>query len=170
MTRSQAATVVERDRREREERCQRWQRGQAQAAYAAFLRGDMDALPQYFDPDVVWHIPGRSAMAGTIEGSASVLATLSNVAALIADGTVRLEVHDLLAGRLTPSRSAARADGELGRHLTIPSVTLIAAMIAPPSVTETNELTKPMLKNHRRIQASARSSKAIAASASSTAA
>ncbi len=68
-----------------------------QAAYAAFLRGDMDALPDYFDPDVVWHIPGRSAMAGTIEGSANVIAALRDVAALLADGTVRLEVHDVLA-------------------------------------------------------------------------
>jgi uncharacterized protein len=68
-----------------------------QAAYAAFLRGDMDALPEYFDPDVVWHVPGRSAMAGTIEGRASVIAALTEVAALIAAGTVRLEVHDVLA-------------------------------------------------------------------------
>jgi uncharacterized protein len=68
-----------------------------QAAYAAFLRGDMDALPAYFDPEVVWHVPGRSAVSGTIEGSANVIAALGTVAALIADGTVRLEVHDVLA-------------------------------------------------------------------------
>jgi len=68
-----------------------------QAAYAAFLRGDMDALPEYFDPDVVWHVPGRSAMAGAIEGRANVIAALTDVAALIAAGTVRLEVHDVLA-------------------------------------------------------------------------
>ena len=67
------------------------------AAYAAFLRGDVEAWPEYFDPEVVWHIPGRSAMAGTLEGRANVLAALSDVAALIANGTVRLEVHDVLA-------------------------------------------------------------------------
>ena len=54
-------------------------------------------------------------------------------------------------------------------HLTAPSAALIPAMIAPPSVTETNELRKPVAKNRRRIQARARSSNAIAASASSTA-
>jgi len=42
-------------------------------------------------------------------------------------------------------------------------------MIAPPGVTETNELRKPVPKNCRRIQASARSSNAIAVSASSSA-
>ena len=45
----------------------------------------------------------------------------------------------------------------------------MVAMIAPPSVTETNELRKPVPENRRRIQASARRSNAIAASASSTA-
>ena len=68
-----------------------------QAAYATFLRGDMDALPEYFDPDVVWHVPGRSAMAGTVAGRANVIAALSEVSALIAAGTVRLQVHDVLA-------------------------------------------------------------------------
>ncbi len=68
-----------------------------QAAYAAFLRGDLESLPQYFDPDVVWHVPGRSAMAGTVEGRANVIAALGGVVALIANGTVRLEVHDVLA-------------------------------------------------------------------------
>jgi uncharacterized protein len=67
------------------------------AAYAAFLRGDVDALPEYFDPDVVWHVPGRSPMAGTIEGRANVIAALTSVLAMIADGSVRLEVHDVLA-------------------------------------------------------------------------
>jgi hypothetical protein len=54
-------------------------------------------------------------------------------------------------------------------QLTAPSAALIVAMIAPPRVTEMNELRKPAPKNRRRIQASARSSNAIAASASSTA-
>ena len=68
-----------------------------QAGYAAFLRGDVDAFPQFFDPDVVWHIPGRSPVAGTIEGRDNVIAALTNVLAMIADGTVRLELHDVLA-------------------------------------------------------------------------
>jgi hypothetical protein len=55
------------------------------------------------------------------------------------------------------------------RQLTAPSATLIVAMIASPSVTERSELRKPVPKNLRRIQASARSSNAITASARSTA-
>jgi hypothetical protein len=43
-------------------------------------------------------------------------------------------------------------------------------MIAPPRVMETNERTKPVLKNRQRIQASVSSSNPIAASASSSAA
>jgi len=42
-------------------------------------------------------------------------------------------------------------------------------MIAPPSVMEMNERRKPVLKKRQRIQASVRSSNAIAARASSSA-
>ena len=42
-------------------------------AFAAFGRGDIDALQrQYFAPDICWHFPGRSVLAGDHEGVAQV--------------------------------------------------------------------------------------------------
>ena len=46
----------------------------------------------------------------------------------------------------------------------------MAAMIAPPSATETNEPRKPVPKKRERIQESVRSSKAITATATISAA
>jgi uncharacterized protein len=32
--------------------------------YDAFSRGDMQTLRELFHPDIVWHAPGRSQLAG----------------------------------------------------------------------------------------------------------
>jgi hypothetical protein len=38
-------------------------------AFAAFGRGDIDAMQdQYFAPDIRWHFPGRSQLAGEFHG------------------------------------------------------------------------------------------------------
>jgi uncharacterized protein len=67
-----------------------------QAAYSAFLRGDLDALPEYFDPDIVWHIPGRGELAGDLEGLPRVIEALASLPELTG-GTLKLTVHDVLA-------------------------------------------------------------------------
>jgi ketosteroid isomerase-like protein len=36
----------------------------ARRGYDAFARGDMDTLRELFDPEIVWHFPGRSPLAG----------------------------------------------------------------------------------------------------------
>ena len=36
--------------------------------YDAFSRGDMDTLRELFHPDIVWHAPGRSQLAGDPPG------------------------------------------------------------------------------------------------------
>jgi ketosteroid isomerase-like protein len=41
--------------------------------YDAFGRGDMDTLRALFDPDIVWHAPGRSQLAGDHQGVDAVL-------------------------------------------------------------------------------------------------
>jgi ketosteroid isomerase-like protein len=43
-------------------------------AYAAFNTGDMDTLNEVFDESIVWHLPGRSAMAKDYEGRDATLA------------------------------------------------------------------------------------------------
>jgi ketosteroid isomerase-like protein len=65
-------------------------------AFAAFGRGDIDALQdQYFAPDIRWHFPGRSQLAGDHEGAALVAEMLGRPSEL-SGGTHRIELHDVL--------------------------------------------------------------------------
>jgi ketosteroid isomerase-like protein len=65
-------------------------------AFAAFGRGDIDALQrQYFAPDIRWHFPGRSVLAGDHEGVAQVAEKLGQPAKL-SGGTHRMELHDVI--------------------------------------------------------------------------
>jgi len=65
-------------------------------AFAAFGRGDIDALQrQYFAPDIRWHFPGRSPLAGDHEGVGSVAQMLGRPAEL-SGGTHRIELHDVI--------------------------------------------------------------------------
>ena len=65
--------------------------------FAAFGRGDLDALrDQYFAGDIRWHIPGRSPVSGDYDGVAQVLGLFGRFFEL-AGGTLRLELHDVLA-------------------------------------------------------------------------
>jgi ketosteroid isomerase-like protein len=41
--------------------------------YDAFSRGDMQTLRELFHPDIVWHAPGRSQLAGDHRGVDAVL-------------------------------------------------------------------------------------------------
>ena len=67
------------------------------AAFAAFGRGDLDALrDQFFAPEVRFNFPGRGALAGDHEGVAQVLAMFGRSFELTG-GTIRLEVHDVIA-------------------------------------------------------------------------
>src|ERR1700704_6515214 len=49
-------------------------------AYAAFNTGDMDTLIEVFDESIVWHLPGRSAMAKDYEGRDATLAYFGQLA------------------------------------------------------------------------------------------
>jgi uncharacterized protein len=65
--------------------------------FAAFGRGDIDALrDQYFAGDIRWHVPGRSPLAGDYDGVAQVLDLFGRLFEL-SGGTLRLELHDVLA-------------------------------------------------------------------------
>jgi uncharacterized protein len=64
--------------------------------YGAFSRGDMQALRELFDPDIVWHTPGRSQLAGDYRGVDAVLGFFGRTMELTG-GTFRVEVHDVVA-------------------------------------------------------------------------
>ena len=65
--------------------------------YEAFGTGDMDTIRELFADDIVWHVGGRSHLAGNYKGKDEVLGFLAKTMEL-SGGTFRLEVHDILAG------------------------------------------------------------------------
>jgi hypothetical protein len=65
------------------------------AGFAAFGRGDADALQQYFAPDIRWHFPGRSPLAGEHNGLDRVMEFISRLSGL-SGGTHRIELHDVI--------------------------------------------------------------------------
>jgi len=73
-------------------------------AYAALVRrafedfesGDVDLLSVVMAPDVVWHEPGRSALAGEYSGPEAVLGFLGQLKDR-SDGTFNVEVLDVLS-------------------------------------------------------------------------
>jgi len=64
--------------------------------YAAYAAGDMDTMNELFADDLVWHVAGRSAIAGHYSGKAQVFGFFGRLQEL-SEGTSKVEVHDLLA-------------------------------------------------------------------------
>lgn len=64
--------------------------------YAAFGHGDLDAIRALFAPDIVWHIGGRSPVAGDYKGIDAVFEFFAKVLEWTG-GTLRNELHDVLA-------------------------------------------------------------------------
>lgn len=66
-------------------------------AYDAFQRGDLDGLRRdFFAADIKYHVPGRSQLAGDLEGADAVLDLFRKLFELT-DGSYRVELHDVLA-------------------------------------------------------------------------
>jgi uncharacterized protein len=97
------------------------------AASAAFGRGDLSTLrDQFFAESIVWHIAGTGPLAGDYQGVAQVMALLGNISELSA-GTVRLELHDVLASAdHTVALTTIRAD-RAEKHLQLNLVHVIHA-------------------------------------------
>jgi ketosteroid isomerase-like protein len=64
--------------------------------YEAFQRGDLDTIRDLFADDIVWHVGGRSQLAGDYRGKDEVLGWLGKNVELTG-GTFRVDVHDILA-------------------------------------------------------------------------
>ncbi|HLI55677.1 MAG TPA: nuclear transport factor 2 family protein [Actinomycetota bacterium] len=85
--------------------------------YEAFGRGDLPAIQELIAADVVWHVSGKSQIAGRFEGLEAVLGHFMTIFQLTG-GTLRQEVHDIVAGdthavglhRETASRGGASLD------------------------------------------------------------
>ena len=86
-------------------------------AVKAFIRGDLDTLQsQYLADSIIWHVPGQNPLGGEYTGPAHVRDYLSR-AFQLADGTVAMELQDVLANdrhAVALFRSRAQRNG---RHL-----------------------------------------------------
>ena len=56
----------------------------------------MDTLRELFDPEIVWHFPGRSPLAGDHRGTDAVLGFFGRTMELTA-GTFRVQPHEVVA-------------------------------------------------------------------------
>jgi ketosteroid isomerase-like protein len=82
--------------------------------YDAFGRGDMAAIAELFADDIVWHFPGNNPLAGDYKGRDNVLAFFGKSVEQ-AGGTLRVEVHDILANDehgVALTRSTAQRGGK----------------------------------------------------------
>ena len=65
--------------------------------YEAFGRGDIATVLGILDPDIHWHIPGRSPLSGDYTGHDEVIAFFTKTQEL-AGGTFSIEIDDMLPG------------------------------------------------------------------------
>ena len=81
-----------------------------EAGYAAFARGDLAAVEQTFNPEVVWHAQRLGVLGGDHRGWSEVVQFFGRTMELT-QGTFRIEVKEVLANELAAAvvvRSTAR--------------------------------------------------------------
>jgi ketosteroid isomerase-like protein len=64
--------------------------------YEAFAKGDLDTLNSLLSDDIVWHVPGKSPVAGDHKGKEAVFGLFGKIAER-SGGTFHQEIHDVLA-------------------------------------------------------------------------
>ena len=95
-------------------------------ALDAFRSGDIPTLSQVFSQDVIWRVPGRSALAKDYKGQQDVFGFFGFLMQATA-GTFALESVDLFANerggvyidRVTAERDGRKLDVSLMLHVTI---------------------------------------------------
>src|SRR5205807_6371859 len=94
-----------------------------QRAYGAFNTGDMDTLTALMD-ETVWHLPGRSPMAGDYEDSGATLAYFGQLAEKTG-GTFRAELQHMAAVGDTRVVGIQRSTADRnGKHLDVDTGTV----------------------------------------------
>jgi len=89
-----------------------------QRAYQAFNTGDMGTLTELMD-ETVWHLPGRSDMAGDYEGQGATLAYFGQLAEKT-EGTFRAELQHITADGDNRVVGIQRSTGDReGKHLDV---------------------------------------------------
>jgi ketosteroid isomerase-like protein len=96
------------------------------AALDAFQSGDGPALTRLFSTDIVWRVPGKSAMSGDYRGQAEVFGFFGRLMELTG-GTFKVHSIDMFANdsggvfvdRLTAERNGRKLDIRLLLQVTI---------------------------------------------------
>jgi ketosteroid isomerase-like protein len=88
--------------------------------YVAFETGDFDAIRNdFFAPDIQWHVPGTSPISGDYSGQDEVFGFFAKLVEL-SGGTLKLEIHDVLAndehGTALVTTTAEREGRSLSDH------------------------------------------------------
>jgi ketosteroid isomerase-like protein len=102
--------------------------------YRAFAERDQEALEEIIAEDAVWHVPGRSRLAGTQRGRPAVLAYFAGLSQRTG-GTFRAEVIDVLATE-TRAVALARATGRRVPDLTYEGLYCLVVSIDGGQITE----------------------------------
>jgi ketosteroid isomerase-like protein len=84
-----------------------------QRAYDAFNVADIDTLTEVFDENIVWHLPGQTAMAQDYEGRDATLAYFGKIGE-DTGGTFQAELQQLFAGDDGRVIGLQRSTGERG--------------------------------------------------------
>ena len=92
--------------------------------FEAFAKGDLDTIRELLDPDVVWHVPGRSSLAGDYQGVDAVLGYFMQLFER-SGGTFKAELIE--CGEIAPERIAClvRITGDM----TAASVDVLGMML-----------------------------------------
>ena len=91
--------------------------------YAAFDTYDLDTIRALFADDIVWHVGGRSQLAGTLKGKDEVFGWFAKLLTL-SEGTFKINVHDIIANDnhavVLSNDTAQRGD----KHLDVQAVAI----------------------------------------------
>jgi hypothetical protein len=82
--------------------------------YEAFQKGDLAAFNGILADDCVWHVPGRSQLAGDKKGRQATVEYYGKLGELSA-GTIKVEVHDVFGNEehvVGLQRVSAQRSGE----------------------------------------------------------
>lgn len=83
-------------------------------AFAAFTAGDMDTISGLFAEDIVWHVPGRSRLAGAHRGVEAVMGYYGGLDEATG-GTFQIdELQDVIANdqrAIAMQKSSAKKNG-----------------------------------------------------------
>ena len=96
--------------------------------YAAFANGDLDGVRELLAPDIIWHVPGDTMIAGDYKGIDEVFGFFGKLLQETG-GSFKLEVRDILANderavilaHSSAERKGKRLEGDVVHVMSIDS-------------------------------------------------